>query len=178
MRFIPGFVLALAAWGVVSRPAFAQALIDVDLGAQTMRVATQVGESYEWPISSGRAGHATPRGTFRPFALYPMVYSFKYGNEPMPHSIFFHGQYAIHGTYEIDRLGEPASHGCIRLAPGAAATLYALVSREGAVSRIGGAPEFAPSAAPEFAPSAAPVLLARPLGRALELAPPDPVGSR
>lgn len=39
----------------------------------------------------------------------------------MPHSIFFHGGYAIHGSYEINRLGGPASHGCIRLHPANAA---------------------------------------------------------
>ena len=72
-----------------------------------------------------------------------MVHSWKYGNEPMPYSIFFRGQYAIHGTLEVDQLGRPASHGCIRLDPRAAATLYALISREGAVIHIGGAPEFA-----------------------------------
>jgi hypothetical protein len=52
-------------------------------------------------------------------------------NSPMPHSIFFHRGYAIHGSYEINRLGGPASHGCIRLHPENAATLFALVQREG-----------------------------------------------
>jgi hypothetical protein len=46
---------------------------------------------------------------------------------PMPHSIFFDGGYAIHGSYEVSRLGRPASHGCIRLSPSHAATLFALV---------------------------------------------------
>ena len=50
----------------------------------------------------------------------------------MPHSIFFHGGFAIHGSYEISHLGGPASHGCVRLHPSNAATLYALVQREGA----------------------------------------------
>ena len=49
----------------------------------------------------------------------------------MPHSIFFHGGYAIHGSYEIRRLGGPASHGCIRLHPANAATLFALVKQRG-----------------------------------------------
>jgi len=146
-------------------PGAAQVRVDVDLGAQVMRVAADSGVSYEWPISSGSLGRATPRGEFRPYALYPMVYSWKYGNEPMPHSIFFHGQYAIHGTLETDLLGRPASHGCIRLSPRAAATLYQLVSREGAVIRIGGGPEFAAAPSPR--------LIALPMGRALELAPAD-----
>jgi lipoprotein-anchoring transpeptidase ErfK/SrfK len=103
-----------------------------------MRVATGAGESYQWPISSGRAGYPTPRGAFRPIALYPMVHSAKYGNAPTPHSIFFFRQYAIHGTEAVGDLGRPASHGCIRLAPANAAALYALVSREGATIQIGG----------------------------------------
>jgi len=135
-----------------------------------MRVAAASGETHEWPISSGRPGRATPRGEFRPTALYPMVYSFKYGNEPMPHSIFFRGQYAIHGTYESDWLGQPASHGCIRLAPSAAATLYGLVAREGAVIRIGGAAEPAPHLVS--------FLLARPGGRILEVVAADPLELR
>src|SRR5580693_2527138 len=59
-------------------------------------------------------------------------FSKKYYNSPMPHSIFFHGGFAIHGSYEISRLGGPASHGCVRLHPSNAATLYALVQKEGA----------------------------------------------
>jgi hypothetical protein len=49
----------------------------------------------------------------------------------MPHSIFFQGGYAIHGSYEINRLGGPASHGCIRLHPANAAALFELVKSEG-----------------------------------------------
>jgi len=58
----------------------------------------------------------------------------------MPHSIFFRGGYAIHGTYEVAHLGRPVSHGCVRLSPANAATLYALVKAEGATITISGAP--------------------------------------
>ena len=54
----------------------------------------------------------------------------------MPHSIFFSGGYAIHGSYEISRLGRPASHGCIRLHPSNAATLFALVQADMGDTRI------------------------------------------
>jgi len=146
MRFASRLAIALGA--LIALPGAASALvrIDVDLGAQTMRVVADAGESYQWPISSGRAGHRTPQGAFRPIALYPMVHSAKYGNAPMPHSIFFYGQYAIHGTEAVGSLGRPASHGCIRLAPGNAAILYALVSREGAAIRISGGAEARPGA--------------------------------
>lgn len=68
-----------------------------------------------------------------------MVHSAKYGNAPMPHSIFFEGQYAIHGTDGVGHLGRPASHGSIRLSPGDAAVLFAMVQSQGARIHIVGA---------------------------------------
>ena len=108
---------------LVAAPTYARAhvQINVDLRSQTMTVHSGSGETYVWPISSGRAGHATPNGVFRPRAMYAMVHSAKYGNAPMPHSIFFYGQYAIHGTDAVGNLGRPASHGCIRISPAEAA---------------------------------------------------------
>jgi lipoprotein-anchoring transpeptidase ErfK/SrfK len=139
VRLVGGLAVALCAWIGSLSAAPGLVRVDVDLAAQAMRVAADTGERYEWPISSGSPGHETPRGIFRPTALYPMIHSYKYGNEPMPYSIFFYGQYAIHGTEAVGALGQPVSHGCIRLSPDAAATLYALVSREGALIQIGGA---------------------------------------
>ena len=104
--------------------------IDIDLTTQTMTVDSGSGETYDWPVSSGRPGHATPRGMFRPQAMYTMVHSAKYDNAPMPHSIFFHGQYAIHGTTAVGGSGVSRSHGCVRLSPGNAATLFAMVRRK------------------------------------------------
>jgi len=141
MRFIIKILLALGVFMAAQSHAFAVVRIDIDLGSQTMHVRSDMGGSYVWRISSGQRGYATPRGTFRPRALYMMVHSAKYGNAPMPHSIFFHGQYAIHGTNAIGTLGRPASHGCIRLSPGAAATLFAMVRAEGAQIRIVGSAE-------------------------------------
>jgi L,D-transpeptidase catalytic domain len=86
---------------------------------------------YRFAISTGRAGHGTPSGTYRPQRLAASWFSKLYYHSPMPHSIFFHGGYAIHGSYEINRLGGPASHGCIRLHPTNAAALFELVKNEG-----------------------------------------------
>jgi L,D-transpeptidase catalytic domain len=141
MRSILKFLLALGVVLAAHSHAFAFVHIDIDLSSQTMRVSSGSGESYVWPISSGRSGHLTPRGVFRPRALYAMVHSAKYGNAPMPHSIFFYGQYAIHGTNAVGALGSPASHGCIRLSPQNAATLFAMVQAQGAQIRIVGSPE-------------------------------------
>jgi hypothetical protein len=112
-------------------PAAASVLVRIDKSTQRMTVTVDGAPAYNWPVSTGRAGFGTPNGTFRPQRLARTWFSRKYYNSPMPHSIFYHGGYAIHGTNYIRRLGGPASHGCVRLHPGNAATLFALVSRHG-----------------------------------------------
>ena len=59
-------------------------------------------------------------------------YSKQWDNSPMPHSIFFMKDgHAIHGSYGVKTLGKPVSHGCVRISPENAATLYALVGENG-----------------------------------------------
>lgn len=113
--------------------------VAIDLTHQRMHVNGDEG-SYDWPISSARSGFSTPGGSFAPTHLELMHYSRKYHMSPMPHAIFFRGGYAIHGTYSTASLGRPASHGCIRLSPGNAATLYSMVRHEGARISIAGTP--------------------------------------
>ena len=53
----------------------------------------------------------------------------------MPHSIFFTKiGHAIHGTDSVNRLGSPASHGCIRLSRENAAKLFTLVKEQGVLN--------------------------------------------
>jgi lipoprotein-anchoring transpeptidase ErfK/SrfK len=114
VAFATGNALA----GVVAR---------IDVAAQTMTVSENGNLLYSWKVSTGRVPYRTPRGSFRPIRMHKMWYSRKYDNAPMPYSIFFHGGYAIHGTDQIANLGVPASHGCVRLHPTNAKTLFELV---------------------------------------------------
>ena len=114
-----------------AEPAFAEVLISVNKSTQQMSVLVDGVPRYGFAVSTGRAGYGTPNGTYHPQRLAASWFSKLYYNSPMPHSIFFHGGYAIHGSYEINRLGGPASHGCIRLHPANAAALFALVKSEG-----------------------------------------------
>ena len=139
MRRLFALFALFASLFAASPVALAKVAIDIDLSSQTMHVDSASG-SYDWPVSSARSGFSTPSGAYRPQRLERMHYSKKYHNSPMPHSIFFRGGYAIHGTGAVSQLGRPASHGCIRLAPGNAATLYALVQQEGARIHISGTP--------------------------------------
>jgi lipoprotein-anchoring transpeptidase ErfK/SrfK len=109
-------------------------VLNTDLRAQRVTVIENGRARYTWPISSGRRGYATPTGTFRPQWASRMHYSRQYDYAPMPHAVFFHRGTAFHGTGAVGLLGQPASHGCVRLAPGHAATLFKLVHRHGYAS--------------------------------------------
>jgi L,D-transpeptidase catalytic domain len=126
-------VAAVLITGAMTR-AHASVVINIDKSTQRMTVSVDGETRHVWAVSTGRAGFGTPNGHFRPQRLARTWFSKKYYNSPMPHSIFFHHGFAIHGSYEIRRLGGPASHGCVRLHPSNAATLFALVNREGAGS--------------------------------------------
>jgi lipoprotein-anchoring transpeptidase ErfK/SrfK len=114
-----------------STRAEASVLVRVNRGSQTMEVSDDGAYLYTWRVSTGRRGYGTPAGTFHPQRMAARWFSTVYYNAPMPHAIFFRGGFAIHGSYDIARLGGPASHGCIRLHPSDAATLFGLVQREG-----------------------------------------------
>jgi len=124
--------LTLAAMFVMWGPsARAELVVQIDKSAQRMSVSVDGTTRYSWPVSTGRDGYGTPSGTFHPQSMARYYFSRKYYNSPMPHSIFFYYGFAIHGTNDISRLGGPASHGCVRLHPAHAATLFALVQRNG-----------------------------------------------
>jgi hypothetical protein len=124
MRVVLSVLLGAAIAVAATSATRAAIVITVDKSSQQMAVSVDGVPRYSWSVSTGRAGYGTPSGTYHPQRLEKSWFSREYYNSPMPHSIFFHGGYAIHGSYEINRLGGPASHGCIRLHPSNAATLF------------------------------------------------------
>jgi lipoprotein-anchoring transpeptidase ErfK/SrfK len=124
-------ILLLLGLGLADGSAHAAITVRVQLSSQTMLVSVDGAEFATWPVSTARPGYRTPKGTYRPYSLQRMHYSKLYDFTPMPYSIFFHGGYAVHGTYEIRNLGRPVSHGCIRLAPDQARALFELVQTQG-----------------------------------------------
>jgi hypothetical protein len=110
----------------------AAVLITVDKSTQRMTVAVDGAKRWQWKVSTGRVGHATPSGAFGALSLDAHHFSKKYDNAPMPHSIFFTDLgHAIHGSFAVGLLGTPASHGCVRLEPSNATRLFALVAQQG-----------------------------------------------
>src|ERR1700688_912605 len=118
-----------------SGAAQANVSITIDKNAQMMSVAVDGVERYHWPVSTGIPSHETPNGSFRTFRMEEDHYSKEFDDAPMPHSIFFTKiGHAIHGTDSEGKLGTPASHGCVRLSKANAATLYAMVEKDGVLN--------------------------------------------
>ena len=146
---------AAAAFGAIlclAAPAHADVLVSISKSQQRAAVMIDGVEAYRWPVSTGRRGHDTPAGNFRPQRLERHWYSRQYDMTPMPWAVFFHRGYAVHGTMEAYNLGHAASHGCVRLRPDNAATLYSLVRRQGMSNTkivvLNGALPLAPGAKP------------------------------
>ena len=125
------FLLAAAFLAGFAPPVSAGVVVQIDNSAQRMRVYVDGGLAYVWPVSTARRGYWTPPGNYYVQRMARMWYSRKYDMSPMPHSLFFYGGYAIHGTGAIRQLGRPASHGCVRLHPANARALYQLVGSYG-----------------------------------------------
>jgi lipoprotein-anchoring transpeptidase ErfK/SrfK len=103
----------------------------INISKQTMTVTENGLIRYRWKVSTARRGYVTPVGSYRAYFASRHHRSRKYDNAPMPYAIFFNGGYAVHATYDLKRLGRPASHGCVRLHPNNAAVFFSLAERNG-----------------------------------------------
>ena len=124
--------LLMTATLLLASGARANILISIDKSTQHMSVSVDGTPRYEWPVSTGRAGYDTPNGTFKANRMDADHFSQEWDNAPMPHAIFFDmNGHAVHGFFDVKHLGRPASHGCVRLSPEHAGTLFDLVTTEG-----------------------------------------------
>lgn len=119
-----------AFWGIAGS-ANAELVAKVDVSEQRMRVYLNGEHLYTWPVSTARRGKYTPRGSWKAKYLSKHHRSSRYNNAPMPYAIFYSGHYAVHGTNQINRLGRPASAGCVRLHPDNAAVLFSMAQDVG-----------------------------------------------
>ena len=129
LRFVASalFALAVLAWAA---PASAAIVITIDKSTQRMSVVVDGVKKYYWPVSTGARSYVTPSGSYTAFRMEKEHFSEEWDDAPMPNSIFFTQKgHAIHGSNS--RLGVALSHGCVRLSPQNAATLYTLVERKG-----------------------------------------------
>jgi hypothetical protein len=115
-----------------AEPSVSKILVLIDKPTQQMKVLVDDLTRYVWDVSTGVRAYDTPSGIYAARSMNEMWYSRQWDDAPMPHAIFFTKKgHAIHGTAETQKLGRPASHGCVRLAPDNARTLFALVKEIG-----------------------------------------------
>lgn len=98
------------------------------------------------PIRSGKKGYETRRGWHKIYLKHARHFSTLYNNAPMPHSQFFDGGQALHGTYSD--LFKSGSHGCVNMYAADAKRLFRLLkigdrvyvwgTKPGTGKRVGG----------------------------------------
>ena len=130
MLRIVGAVVAMLVALALTDAARADVVITVSKMRQSMSVSVNGMPRYSWSVSTGVGG--TPSGTFRPQSLDRNHRSSLFGNAPMPYSIFYDGNFAIHGT-DACLATRPAGRraaacGCTLRMP---RSLFALVQKEG-----------------------------------------------
>ena len=161
---------------LAARAAGPDIAIEIDLTAQKARLLHDGGVVYESPISSGRAGHRTPTGSFAVLqkdedhlsTLYGMIVDAggrtvvpgadcsmavprggRFVPAPMHHFLRFDGATGMHAGHLP---GWPASHGCVRMPP-AKAALFFNIAEVGTPVRVFGTPPNTPPVARPAAPA-------------------------
>ncbi|MBN1773048.1 MAG: L,D-transpeptidase [Deltaproteobacteria bacterium] len=100
---------------------------DVDTAQQVLVAYRGAEPIFATLISSGRRGHATPRGTYR---IWVKLITGRMANEEpsdpdekpyyledVPWVMYFNDDIALHGAYWHRSFGHVRSHGCVNLAP-------------------------------------------------------------
>ena len=129
---LPAALFAATLMTIFAPAAQAAIVVNIDKSTQRMTVSVDGATRYVWPVSTGRPGYDTPNGTFKANRMDADHLSQEWDNAPMPHTIFFDMRgHAIHGFFDVKHLGQPVSHGCVRIAPANAAILFDLVKAEG-----------------------------------------------
>ncbi len=100
--------------------------IEIDLSEQ--RIFAHEGQQtvLKARVSTGISRYPTIRGRFKVYAKYrsTRMRGPGYNLPAVPWTMFFRGDYAIHGAYWHNNFGRPMSHGCINMKPAEAKWLF------------------------------------------------------
>ena len=100
--------------------------IEVDLSEQRLYAHEGQATVLSAVVSTGISVYPTRTGRFRIYAKYqstPMSGP-GYYLPGVPWTMFYSGNYAIHGTYWHNNFGHPMSHGCVNMKTNEAKWLY------------------------------------------------------
>lgn len=121
-------------------PDAVERLVRVDISHQRATVYEQGQLKYEFTCSTSSSGKIMsndvssnePHDHVGVFSVIRKVrlYRSRAHDVDMPYAVFYHDGHALHATSEIGKLGRPASHGCIRLRPHDAQTLFHFIQTD------------------------------------------------
>lgn len=100
--------------------------IEINLSSQRLIAWEGNTPAYAILISTGKAETPTRSGVFaiQTRDRYARMKGADYDLSDVPYTMYYSGNYAIHGAYWHRRFGTPVSHGCINLAVNHARWLY------------------------------------------------------
>ncbi len=105
--------------------------IHVDLSEQALVAYEGERPVFATLVSTGKPGHETPTGLYRIQSKHVSTTmdddsseDGAYSIEDVPWTMYFHGNYALHGAFWHYTFGRVRSHGCVNLAPADARWLF------------------------------------------------------
>lgn len=103
-----------------------QRWLEIDLSRQRLIAWTGDVPVYAVVISTGKASSPTPTGVFaiQTRHRYARMQGADYDVADVPYTMYYSGNYAIHGAYWHNRFGTPVSHGCVNVAVNHARWFY------------------------------------------------------
>lgn len=98
-------------------PADGKRWIEVDISDQTLTAYQGDVPVFATTVSTGKPGWRTLPGKFRVYVKYEQtrMTGEDYDTPDVPWTMYYSGDFAIHGAYWHDNFGTPVSHGCINL---------------------------------------------------------------
>ncbi|MFB6277203.1 MAG: L,D-transpeptidase family protein [Halothece sp.] len=103
-----------------------QRWLEVDLSEQTLTAWQGGTKNYTTIVSTGKPDTPTHTGIFTIQRKLPQdrMRGEDYNLPNVPHVMYYHRGYAIHGAYWHHQFGTPVSHGCVNLPLPAAEEIY------------------------------------------------------
>lgn len=101
--------------------------IEVDLSDQTLTAWQGETAVFMTQVSTGKPGHETIQGEFAIYAKLSKarMVGRNYDTPDVPWTMYFAGDFGIHGAYWHNNFGTPVSHGCVNLRVAEAQALFA-----------------------------------------------------
>jgi len=100
--------------------------IDIDLSEQTLRAYEGSELVGSFLVSTGINKYPTETGQYHIYVKYlsSLMHGEDYYLPDVPYSMYYSGDFSIHGTYWHHNFGTPMSHGCVNMDISEAEWLY------------------------------------------------------